>query len=186
MTLLIIGMLLWATLHLLPSAGRGVRDAAIAKIGFGAYRGLFSLAIIGALALVVFGWRQSTPEYLYTTTSTMRSAALALMPVSFILLGASGRATRIGRVVRHPQLTGLLVWALAHLLANGDSRSLVLFGGMAAWSVVSIFFINRRDGDWVKAEAPSIAKELIGVVLSLVVMVLLMMAHPWFTGVPLF
>ncbi len=186
MALLIIGLCLWAAIHLLPSAGRGIREAVIARTGFDAYRGLFSVAILGSLALIVFGWRQSTPEYFYVPSETLRSVAIATMAVSFVLLGASGRATRIGRVVRHPQLTGILVWSLAHLMANGDSRSLVLFGGMGIWSVLSMILINRRDGDWIKPEAPSVAKELIGVILSLVVMALVMLAHPWIAAMPLF
>jgi uncharacterized membrane protein len=107
------------------------------------------------------------------------------MAISIFLLGAARRPTAIKRLIRHPQLTGVIVWSAAHLLANGEQRSLLLFAGIGVWATVEILAINRRDGAWVKAAAPSARTEVIGVVVSLLAFGLIAWLHPWFTGVPL-
>ena len=49
-------------------------------------------------------------------------------------------------MIRHPQLTAVKLWALAHLLVNGDSASLLLFGGLLVWAAVEVVIINKQDG----------------------------------------
>ena len=80
-------------------------------------------------------------------------------------------------------MTAVAVWAFAHLLLNGDSRSMILFGGMGIWAVLEMVLINRRDGEWVKPEAASWAREIRGLVISIVVMVVVVMLHPYIAGV---
>ena len=80
----------------------------------------------------------------------------------------------------------MLLWAIAHLLANGDSRSLTLFGGLGAWCIVMILLINRRDGAFVKPQAPSWTVELVGIAIGLAVYALFIFLHPWIAGVPLY
>ena len=41
----------------------------------------------------------------------------------------------IKRMLKHPMLVGVKLWALAHLLANGDLASIILFGAILAWAV---------------------------------------------------
>jgi uncharacterized membrane protein len=186
MTLLICGLLLWAGMHLIPSLAAGLRQAVIDKLGFDAYRGIFSVSLLAAIALMVFGWRSSQPSLVYMTSDITRMLALALMPLAFICLGASGRPSRISRIIRHPQLTGVFLWCVAHLLANGDSRSLTLFGGLALWTILEIILISRREGAWQKPEAPALGKDIIASVIALAVMGLFMAIHPWIAGMPLF
>jgi uncharacterized membrane protein len=186
MTLLICGLILWAATHLIPSLAPVFRQGVINKLGFNAYRGLFSLSLLAAVGFMVLGWRSSQPGMVYLPNETMRLLALAVMPIAFICLGASGRPSRISRLIRHPQLTGVLLWSLAHLLANGDTRSLTLFGGFAIWTVLEIILISRREGDWQKPEAPSLAKDIIASVVALGVMGVFMAIHPWIAGMPLF
>jgi uncharacterized membrane protein len=52
----------------------------------------------------------------------------------------------VRRRIRHPQLTGVKIWTLAHLLVNGDLASIVLFGGLLGWAVIAVIGTNRRDG----------------------------------------
>jgi uncharacterized membrane protein len=184
-TLLICGLCLWAGTHLVPSAAPEFRQGIIDKLGFNAYRGLFSLAILSALALIVFGWRGSQANTIYLPPEALRPVALLLMALAFLCLGASQRATRIGRILRHPQLTGVLLWSVSHLTTNGDSRSLVLFGGFALWTVLEMVLISKREGAWIKPETPSWGKECFGIAISLVVMAAFMFAHPWIAGIPL-
>jgi uncharacterized membrane protein len=186
MTLLITGVCLWAAIHLVPSLAPGLKAAWLGKLGEGPYKGSFALIVLSAMGLIIVGWRSAQPGLVYLPPEALGTVSMALMALAFVLLGASNRATRIGRVVRHPQLSGVLVWAVAHLLANGDSRSLVLFGGFAIWSALEMILISRREGAWNKPEAPGWGAEITGIVISLVVMVAVMWAHPWIAGVPLF
>lgn len=186
MTILIFGLCLWAGMHLLPTVAPAGRQALIDRLGFNGYRGIFSLSMLTALALIVFGWRSSAANPVYLPLAELRPVALALMAVAFLCLGASQRPTRIGRIIRHPQLTGLLLWSASHLLTNGDKRSLLLFGAMGTWAVLEMILISRREGEWQKPQAPAWGKEILGVSITLVVMALVMWSHPWLAGVPLF
>lgn len=185
MSILIGGVLLWSAVHLVPALAPGFRQTLMTRLGTGPWKGLFALAILASLALIVIGWRSTVPEAVYQPPPWGRSAAIGLMIVSVYLFGAAQRPAIVKRVVRHPQLTGMAVWSIAHLLANGDHRSLVLFGGLGVWAIADIFAINRRDGAWIKPEPPPLWRELLGIVITLLIFGLLAWAHPWFAGVAL-
>ena len=53
---------------------------------------------------------------------------------------------RVSGIVRHPQLTSAMLWAVAHLLVNGDLASAVLFGGVLLWAVAEVTVIDRQEG----------------------------------------
>jgi uncharacterized membrane protein len=93
--------------------------------------------------------------------------------------------TDIKQFIRHPQLTGVKLWAVAHLLSNGETRSLILFTGMLAWAVMEVIFINRRDGVWNKPARVGALKTTISAVIGLIITVLLMFGHRMFAGVPI-
>jgi uncharacterized membrane protein len=79
-------------------------------------------------------------------------------------------------------LTGTVVFSIAHLLANGDQRSLVLFGGIGLWAVISIVLINRRDGDWQRPPAVSLAKDAMTLVGTIVIFAIVVFLHPYLFG----
>ncbi|MCG7869144.1 MAG: NnrU family protein [Candidatus Thiodiazotropha taylori] len=187
MTLLLIGLTLWAGVHLFPSLLPQVRDDLIKRIGDGPYQGLFALLILTGVVLIVFGWRGTVPTQVYAPPAGLRHAAMLLVVIGFILMAAASfPRTRVKRLIRHPQLTGVLLWALAHLLANGDSRSLLLFSVMAIWTVVSMLLINRRDGAWVKPETTMAwYGELLVVVVGVGIAALVVRFHVYLAGVPL-
>jgi uncharacterized membrane protein len=60
----------------------------------------------------------------------------------------------------------------------------VLFGGMAAWAIVEMIAINRREGAWVKGQAPSSSAEIITLVIALVMVAVVVYIHPWISGMP--
>ena len=80
-------------------------------------------------------------------------------------------------------LTGVFVWAAAHLLVNGTVRAIVLFGTLAVWALLEIILINRREGDYVKPDVPGFSRELRGLLISLVVILVVLFLHPYFAGV---
>lgn len=185
MTLILLGLLLWTGVHFIPSLAIPLKEKWIARLGSGGYQGSFAVLVLLSVVLIVLGWRSTIPESLYVLPPFTRHLAMLIMLIAFILMGASHAKTRIKQFVRHPQLTGVVVWAFGHLLANGDTRSLLLFGGIGLWALMSIFTINKREGAWVKPEVPSWGVEVRGLAISFVVYTVAMMAHPWFAGVPL-
>lgn len=179
------GLLLWVLVHLFPSLLPQTRRRLIDRLGF-AYQGLFSLAILAGLGLMIYGWRNAEPAFVYVPSPEFRTPAIGLIAIGFILMAAANfPATRVKRVLRHPQLTGVLLWALAHLLLNGDSRSLLLFSGLALWSAVSIFSISRRDGPWIRPAAGPWWHEIAIVVGGLAVAALAAWFHAYLSGVAL-
>jgi uncharacterized membrane protein len=180
---LILGVLIWSGVHLIPSLGAKMRARWIERMGEGPYKGLFALSLVGALVLMVVGWRSAAPVALYVAPTTGGLLTSAAMFVSLVLFLGSSVPTNLKRFVRHPQLTGVAVWALAHLLANGDVRSLVLFGGLGLWAVVAMVCINRRDGDWQKPAPLPLSAEIKPLVAGIVGFALFAFLHPYISGV---
>jgi uncharacterized membrane protein len=183
MAVLIAGILLWMSVHLVPVLARPIRQSLVVRLGRNAYRGLFTLAIVGSLLLIVFGWRLSPENHLFILPAPVNTVAFVLICVSFILMGAAFHPSSIKRVVRHPMLVGVAVWASSHLLTSGTTRGLILFGGISIWALIEILLINRRDGAYSKPEAPALSEELKGLFFSAGAFLLLLVLHPFFTGV---
>lgn len=181
---LFLGILIWTVAHLFPSVMADKRNALNAQHG-NKYQGAFALVIVASLALIVVGWRSSAIEVLYNAPTWGRHINMLFMLIALIVFSAAHGNSRIKQYIRHPMLVAVLIWGVGHLLANGETRSVLLFGGMVIWSILSIIFINRRDGAWEKpAAVPAITSEIKLVAIGLVVYVVLMFLHPYFTGMP--
>jgi uncharacterized membrane protein len=183
MVWLVLGVLLWSVTHLFPCAARAARNRLIERIGEGPYKGLFALTIVVSVVLMVIGWRSTPPSHVYAPPSWGRWATNLGMLIGLALFVASAVPTNLKRVLRHPQLTGVLVWGIAHLVSNGAQRSIILFGGLALWTVLAMASINRRDGAWQKPEPLPISAELKPVVGGLVLFAVIWLVHPWLAGV---
>lgn len=178
---LITGVLAWSIVHLSPVLAPRLRERLDREKPF---RGLFALGVLAGLALIVAGWRSAAPEPLYAPPAWGRAAAFALMFVSVWLFGASqAKGAAVKRVLRHPQLTALIAWSTGHLLANGDTRSVVLFGGLGVWAILEILLLNRRDREWQRPEPRGLVRELAGIAIAGVIFAVLVALHPWFAGV---
>jgi len=170
---------------MLPALGVGIRKSLIGKLGEGAYSGIAAMLILSGLVLTVFGWRGVMPEPVYFPPAYLEPVTYLLMLFSLWLFIASGRRTRLKQFIRHPQLTGVFLWSIAHLLQAGDDRSLVLFGWLAVWAILEMIFINRRDGVWVKEAAPVLVEDVKLLAVVLVVYAVVVYAHPYLSGVEL-
>lgn len=186
MWLLITGIVLWSVVHSFPALLSAQRARYLANNGM-LYQGIFSLLIVLAIVLMVLGWRSSTPFPVYEPPLWGRHLTMLLMLLAIILFGAGHVRSVLCRYIRHPMLTAVVVWGVAHLLANGDIRSLVLFTGMVLWALLAMVMINRRDGTWDKPAATPIKwfSEVRLVGFSLMIYLLLVFFHPYLAGVPL-
>ena len=184
MSLLIAGVLVFALVHFIPSLARPVRDGALKRLGEAGYKGLFSLLLLASFALIIMGWRSTVPSPVYSPPLALHEFALALLAVAFLLLVVSNRPSRLRRVIRHPQLTGVALWGISHLLLNGDDRAIALFGGMTVWAIVEIVAINKREGVWIKTPPPGWGADLINIAIAAVLIAIVVFIHPWLSGMP--
>ena len=184
MAMLVLGVLLFACVHFVSSLTQGFKSVAIGKIGEDGYKGIFSLALLSSFALMIFGWRSTVPTHVYIPPAALHQPALLLLALAFWLMAVSQRASRLRLIVRHPQLAGVALWGASHLLLNGDSRGVVLFGGLAAWAICEMWAINRREGGWIKNETPTWSSEGISLLIAAIIIAVVVYIHPWLSGVP--
>lgn len=146
MTLFLLGLILFIGAHVSMGVARGVRAGLIAKLGEGGYKGLYSLVSLAGFVLIIIGWPKADATILYVTPDWMRHVTYLLMLFAFILLAAAYLpAGKIAAGAKHPMLAGVKVWAFAHLLVNGDVRSLLLFGAFLAFAVIDRIAVKRRN-----------------------------------------
>lgn len=183
MAWLIIGIALFTLIHLSASVVPPLRDYLQTMFGRNVYRAGFAILSIAGVVLIVIGWRSTVPIAVYAPPAWGAELALPLMFIAVVLFGAAHARTNIKRFVRHPQLTSILLWSLAHLASNGDSRSLILFGSLGVWATLEMAMINRRDGEWQKPERATPRNEAIGAAISIVIFLVLIALHPYLAGV---
>lgn len=192
MLILILGLILFYAIHAVPMSP-DLRAGVVARFGEGAYKGVFSLVSLIAFVLIVVGYGKMQPELgsknpiLWFPPEWMRHVAATLMLPSMILLVAAYTPSRIRTAVGHPMLAAVKVWAFAHLIANGDLASLVLFGSFLAYAVVDRISVKRRTGGGrgpLGAARGTLAGDIVAVVGGLALYLgLLYFAHAWLFGV---
>jgi len=183
--LLIAGLVLWSTVHFFPAVAVQTRTNLISRYGQPSYKGLFAVLIICSIVLMVYGWRHVAPVAVYQPPEWGRAVAYVLVFFTFLLFVAAKRLTNIKRLLRHPQLTGVTLWSIGHLLANGDNRSLVLFAGIGVWALLEIGFINRRTGAWIKPEPVPLRRDIITVAIGVILYLVVLALHPYLSGTKL-
>jgi uncharacterized membrane protein len=148
MTILVLGLLIFLGLHSVRIVADPWRSAMRARLGEGAWKGLYSLLSLAGFALLIWGYGQArqTPVVLWTPPVSMRHLAALLTAIAFILITAAYvPRNAIKAKLHHPMLLGVKTWALAHLLANGTLADVLLFGSFLAWAVVLFAVSRRRD-----------------------------------------
>lgn len=175
---LILGVLLWSGAHLFKRIAPDAR-AAIGEKG----KGPVALALLVSVVLMVIGYREAEGAFFYGRSSALVGINNLLMLLSVYMFAVSGMKTRLAQYIRHPQLTGVKLWAVAHLLVNGDMPSFILFGGILAWAVIEVILLNRQT-TWVKPEPASMKNEIRAVLGTLVLYVGLILVHTGLGYVP--
>jgi len=183
MTLLIVGLVLFFGVHLISPA-RGLRGSLIAKIGEGGYKGLYSLISLLGFGLICYGFTQAPFVAIWTPPLWMRHITMLLVPLALVLLLATYLPSNLRRLTAHPMLWGVTLWAVAHLLANGDLRSILLFASFAVYSLFAMFSQTQRGAASSQQKRPW-WNDLLVVVLGLGLSGLLVKFHAALFGMPL-
>ena len=194
LAVMILGLALFLGIHLLP-AQRDLRGRIVSAMGEGSYKLVYALLSVLGIALIAWGfahyraagmidvWEGSVSP---KTLVVLRHVTVALMLPAVILFVASYLRGHIYATLKHPMLVSVKLWAAAHLLANGDLGSIILFGSFLAWAVVDRISLKRRaDAGGPPIPVGGWGNDGIAVAVGIVVYLALAFAfHPVVIGVP--
>ncbi|SPF77279.1 hypothetical protein ALP8811_02304 [Aliiroseovarius pelagivivens] len=172
MTLLIAGLALWYVGHFwkraLPRAHETMGSRA---------KGVSALLILIGIVFMVIGYRVMESHDLLDYPPALRHVnnLMVLFALYFTSPGPSKGA--LFYKMRHPMLTGFIIWAVAHIVVNPDLASMILFGALSIWAVLEIIVINRAEPDWQPNPKGTIAKDAMFFVASIVLLAIIGYIH---------
>ena len=182
MTLLMLGLILCVSAHLFKRLAPDARARMGAK-----GRGPIALAIFISVVLMVLGYRMAEIAPVYTPVPGIGHLNNLLMLFAVFCFGLGASKGLLVDKIRHPMLTGMVIFAAAHLLVNGDVASLILFGGLGLWALIEMVLINRATGVWQRPAPGTIKGDIKNVVITLVIVgvvtsIHVMLGHNPFLG----
>ncbi len=183
---LVVGLIVFLGVHSVRILAPQWRDQRLSAMGEGKWKGIYSVVSLIGFALIVWGFGQArlVAPVLYEPPVWAKHITALLMLFAFISLMVSILpAGRLKPILKHPMLLAVKIWAFAHLLANGDLASLILFGSLLAWAVVDRIAVKRRGGS---LPQPGPVKWDIYAVVSgaLLYVLFIWRLHVWLIGVP--
>lgn len=185
MTILLLGLVIFLGVHTLTTM-RERRGALIGRFGENTYKGAYAIASLIGLALIFYGfgaYRAGGYIPVWSPPTWTRHLAIVLVFPAFIALAAAyAPAGKIKGALKHPMLVGVKIWALAHLIANGDLGSMILFGSLLGWSVFDRIKVKKR-GDFGPSPAAFGKGDVIALVAGTALYVALLLLHPVLIGV---
>lgn len=150
---IILGLAIWYGAHLLKRWAPAQRASLQERFGDGS-KGIISGALVVSIFFFWLGYRQAESVFLWYFPWAVHLNNL-LMLIAVALFGLGNSQSRLRGKMRHPMLTGMAVWAVAHLLVNGDLPSLVMFGGLLIWAILAMVVINRAEPEYTPFEGGS-------------------------------
>jgi uncharacterized membrane protein len=189
MNALIAGLALFSLPHLYSILLPASRDGLRARMGAGAYKGMYSL--ISAVGILLVAWAYSglgaypeATDLVYTPVPWAKHATMTLVLLAFILIGAAHGKGYIKAWVKHPMSAGIALWAAGHLLANGERFAVWLFGAFLILALLDIVISTARGK--VPAHEPRIRSDIIAVGVGLVLYAVFLFGfHPYVLNLPI-
>ncbi|MEL6578064.1 MAG: NnrU family protein [Pseudomonadota bacterium] len=176
---LILGLALWFVSHLAKPMALPFRTKIVEKAGEGAAKISMLVLTFAAIGLMIWGYKGADFINIWFPPAWTVHLNNLLMLIAVVVYFAGGLKGHVASWIRHPQLTGVKIWAVAHLLVNGDLASVILFGGLLAWAVVALIMINKRDGKGPKPEPQGLKANLIHAGISVVAFLVITGVHNW-------
>jgi uncharacterized membrane protein len=188
LAVMILGLVLFLGVHTFTTQ-REWRARLIASWGEGGYKAGYALASLIGLVLIVWGfahYRAAGMIELWHPPTALKHLTVALMLPAVILVVAAYIRGRIYTTLKHPMLSGVKLWAAAHLIANGDLGGIVLFGAFLGWAVFDRISLKRRaDAGAPPIPVGGLTNDLIAVAVGIVAYLALAFAfHPVVIGIP--
>jgi len=154
MTYLVLGLVLFLGIHSVRIFAEDWRQQRLHSLGEAAWKGTYSLISVAGFVLLVWGYgmARQDPVVLWVPPVATRHVASLLTLVAFVLLAAAYvPRNALKQRLKHPMVLSVKVWALAHLLSNGNLADVVLFGSFLVWAVLSFRAARLRDAAAVMA-----------------------------------
>ena len=148
MTQLILGLILFLGAHSVRIWADGWRNQTIEAYGEKAFKGVYALVSILGFYLLVVGYGEARLQTvaIWNPPIFTKHISMLLMLLSSILLVATYIPRNHFKMrLGHPMVLSVKVWALSHLLANGNLADLVLFGSFLIWAVLNFRSARARD-----------------------------------------
>jgi len=166
---------LWRGAHLFK------RIAPEARAGLGnTGRPLMALLLLASVVLMTLGYQQASTPMWWGRQTAWVGVNNVLVYLGFYCIAVSQTDARVAGVIRHPKSTAVKLWALAHLLVNGDSLSLLLFGGLLSWALLEVVIINKQDGKLrLSKPQPSLPREFAAIAIALLIYGVTACVHGW-------
>lgn len=186
MGLLILGLVILLGVHSAGLAMPDWRERMIARLGEAPWNWVYSAVSLVGLILVIHGYGLARvhPVGLWAPPPWSRHLALLLMLPAFPLLLASVLPGRIQNAAKRPVMTAVTLWALAHLLANGNLADLILFGSFLVWALADRITLGGRTPPRVRGAPPAKTNDLIALIGGLLLYGALVGGlHAWLFGV---
>ncbi len=183
MTLLTIGVSLFVLSHLIPSV-TPLRKALNNSMGEKAYKGVYSLIALTGFGLMIYGKAYAEFVPVWSPPSFSKHVAwLTMIPALILVVGANVPGN-VKRFTAHPMMWGVLIWSLAHLFANGDEASIILFAPLGLLALVVI--VGNVRGASRQTEVLPFSADVKVIVIGLVSYAIFAAAHPYLFKMPAF
>lgn len=189
MGVLALGIAVFLGVHFLATF-RETRAALIERFGPEGYKRAFSLTAFAGLALIVWGfvlYRAGGMIPVWTPPAWARHVAMPLMWIAFVALAAKNTGPgKIRGWLRHPMLVGIKTWALAHLLANGDAGSMLLFGSFLGFAAYDRIAVKKRGDIGAPRSERFTRGDAVALGAGTLAYAAMIALHPWLIGVSVF
>ena len=188
MTWMLLGLVLFLGAHSLRVFAEGWRSQQMARMGEKTFKGIYAVVSLLGFVLLCWGYdlARGTPTVLWVPpVATRHVAALLMLLASVLMVAAYVPGNHLKVRMRHPMVLSVKVWALAHLLANGNVEDVILFATFLVWAVLCFRAARARDrAANLPTAVPQMRATLVAVMGGLVLYaVFLFKAHAWLVGV---
>jgi uncharacterized membrane protein len=188
MTWMLLGLVLFLGAHSLRVFAESWRSQQMARMGEKTFKGIYAVVSLLGFVLLCWGYdlARATPTVLWVPpVATRHVAALLMLLASVLMVAAYVPGNHLKVRMRHPMVLSVKVWALAHLLANGNLEDVILFATFLVWAVLCFRAARARDrAANLPTAVPQMRATLVAVMGGLVLYaVFLFKAHAWLVGV---
>ena len=182
MTLLILGLALFIGPHLLRELQ--LQPVLSSRLGDNVYKIAFTATALLGLLLIVWGKSASPFIMLYEPRYELRNIShFAMLPAFILLVAGNLPLSYLRSITLNPMVLGTAIWGAAHLWANGDLASVVLFGSLTVWAIIKFASLatSTRSG----AARPSVLWDAVAIVLGTILYGVVAVFHGQLFGIGL-
>lgn len=186
MWILVVGLIVFLGIHSVRMIAPAKREQFIEAKGENAWKGIYTLVSFAGLALMIWGYGQARLDNVFFYSAPTWGAHLQLLlmiPAMILLVATNLPAGHIKKAVKNPTLIAVKIWAIGHMLVNGDLASYLLFGGFLVWAILLV--INTKKRGQIFPDETAVKSDIISIVAGIVLWAAITFwLHEWLIGIP--